>query len=156
MIYSVFTKDVALLKIKHYCTYQERCHAEVREKLRSFCLDKKEAEEIITQLIEENYVNEERFAIQFAGGKFRMKQWGKVKIKHALRQKEVSDYCINKALMQINEADYKKTIRKLSALKLKALKSIKNVFEKRKKLSDHLLQKGFERSLINEEVNMIS
>src|ERR1041384_3800157 len=100
------TKEQAFKKIKQYCAYQERCHSEVREKLYSFELYKKDVEQIISQLIEENYVNEERFAIQYAGGKFRMKQWGKVKIKHALKQKQVSEYAIKKALKEINEKDY--------------------------------------------------
>jgi regulatory protein len=73
------TKDQALDKIKYYCSYQERCHSEVKDKLYSYGLRKKEAEEIIAEMIENNYLNEERFALQFAGGKFRMKQWGRKK-----------------------------------------------------------------------------
>ena len=82
-----YSKEQALQKLRHYCAYQERCHAEVKEKLYSFGLRKQMVEESIAQLIEEDYLNEERFAIQFAGGKFRMKQWGRVKIKHELKQK---------------------------------------------------------------------
>ena len=73
-------------KIKQYCSYQERCHTEVKEKLYAFGLDREEIDPIISQLIEENYLNEERFAIQYAGGRFRLKQWGRVKIRHALKQ----------------------------------------------------------------------
>ena len=122
------SKEQALPKIKQYCTYQERCHAEVKEKLYAFGLYKKDVEQLMSQLIEENYLNEERFAIQYAGGKFRMNQWGRIKIKYALKQKQVSDYCIKKALKEINESDYKKTLQKLAEKKLKTLKKEKNIF----------------------------
>ena len=147
------TKEQALQKAKYYCAYQERCHSEVKEKLYSLGLYKKDAEELLSNLIEENYLNEERFAIQFAGGRFRIKQWGKVKIKYELRKKQVSDYCIKKALASINENEYQKTIQKLFSAKLKTLKSEKNIFIKKKKLQDHLLQKGFESTLINKLIN---
>ena len=144
------SKEQALPKIKQYCTYQERCHAEVKEKLYAFGLYKKDVEQLMSQLIEENYLNEERFAIQYAGGKFRMNQWGRIKIKYALKQKQVSDYCIKKALKEINESDYKKTLHKLAEQKLKTLKREINIFIKKKKLQDYLLQKGYERELVRE------
>ena len=143
-----FTKEEALQKAKHYCAYQERCHSEVKEKLYSFGLYKKEVEELLALLIEENYLNEERFAIQFAGGRFRIKHWGRVKIKYELKQKKVSEYCIKKALAGIDETEYKKQLQKLYEAKLKTLKSEKNIFIKKRKLSDHLMQKGYESGLI--------
>ena len=79
------TKEQGLEKIKPYCAYQERCHREVKEKLYSYGLRKAEVEEILSFLIEENYLNEERFAVQFAGGKFRIKQWGKKKIQYEFK-----------------------------------------------------------------------
>lgn len=143
-----FSKEEALQKAKQYCAYQERCHSEVKEKLYSFGLHKKEVEESLSNLIEENYLNEERFAIQYAGGKFRIKQWGRVKIKYSLKQKQVSEYCIKKALAVINETEYNKTLQKLADQKLKTLKAEKNIFIKKRKLQDHLLQKGFEINLV--------
>ena len=83
-------------------------------------------------LIAENYLNEERFAIHYAGGKFRMKHWGKNKIKQALKQKQVSDYCIKKALKEIDDTDYIKTFEKLVEQKMKTLKSEKNIFIKKR------------------------
>lgn len=142
------TPEQALQKIKHYCAYQERSHAEVKEKLYGFGLYKKEVEPILSTLIEENYLNEERFAIAYAGGHFRTKQWGRVKIKYQLKQKQVSEYCIKKALKAIDEDDYIKTLQKLFDEKLKTLKSEKNIFIKKRKLQDHLLQKGFEMDLV--------
>ncbi len=150
-----YTPEQAIPKIKNYCAYQERCHAEVRSKLYAFGLYKKEVEPIISSLITENYLNEERFAIMYAGGKFRMNQWGKVKIKQALKQKQVSDYCIKKALKEIDETDYKKTFQKLAGQKLKTVKSEKNIFIKKRKLQDFLLQKGYEMALVREEVGKI-
>jgi regulatory protein len=146
------TKEQALQKLKQYCAYQERCHSEVTGKLYDLGVHKKEHDEIIAALIEENYLNEERFAIAFAGGRFRIKQWGRVKIKYELKQKQVSEYCIKKALAAINEEDYLKTLHKLAEEKRKTLKSEKNIFIKKRKLQDYLLQKGFETQLVREVV----
>jgi regulatory protein len=143
-------REKALQKIKHYCGYQERCHAEVKEKLYGMGLWKKDVEEILSQLIEENYLNEERFAIQFAGGKFRMKRWGKVKIQYELKQKKVSEYCIKKAIREIDDDIYQQVLQKLASQKLSLLKSEKNIFIKKRKLQDYLLQKGYEVQLVNQ------
>ena len=143
-----FTPLQALPRAKHYCAYQERCHSEVKDKLYGFGLNTKEVDEIISTLIAENYINEERFAIQFSGGHFRSKKWGRVKISHALKQKQVSAYCIKKALKQIDDQEYLKVLQKHFEAKLKTLKSEKNIFIKKRKLQDHLMQKGFENDLI--------
>jgi regulatory protein len=105
-------------------------------------------ESIMSELIEQNYLNEERFAIQFAGGKFRMKQWGRVKIKYELKQKRVSEYCIKAALKEIDEEAYLKTLKKLSEEKWKTQRAEKNLFIKLRKTQDYLMQKGFEHELI--------
>lgn len=141
---------IALQKAKHYCAYQERCHMEVRDKLYSFGLHRKEVELLLTQLIEEDFLNEERFAIAYTGGHFRTKKWGKEKIKYALKQRKVSDYCIRKAMASITNTDYNKTFISVADKKLAALKNEKNSFIKKKKLKDYLQQKGFELKLINE------
>jgi regulatory protein len=153
MAFQHFTPQQSVPKIKQYCAYQERCHAEVRDKLYSFGLNKIEVEEIISGLITENYLNEERFAIHYAGGKFRMKQWGKNKIKQSLKFKQVSDYCIRKALKEIDSKEYEKTFQKLAEQKVKTLKSEKNIFVKKRKLQDFLIQKGYEKEKIREAVN---
>ena len=143
-----FTPDQALQKARQYCAYQERCHKEVKDKLYGFGLNKKEVEEILSQLIEQNYLNEERFAIQFAGGRFRIKHWGRLKIKYELKQRQASDYCIKKALASIDDDDYMRQLQKLFDEKIRTLRSEKNVFVKKRKLQDHLLQKGFEAELV--------
>jgi len=150
MGFQTFTPEQSLPKIKQYCAYQERCHSEVRDKLYSFGLRKTEVEEIISTLITQNYLNEERFAIHFAGGKFRIKQWGKIKIKQSLKLKQVSEYCIKKALKEIDSKEYQKTFQKLAELKLKTLKSERNIFIRKRKMQDFLLQKGFENEMIRE------
>jgi regulatory protein len=149
------TKDQALQKLKHFCSYQERCHSEVKEKLYSFGIRKKEQDEIIASLIEENYLNEERFAIAFTGGKFRIKQWGRVKIKYELKQKQVSDYSIKKSLKQIDENEYVKVLEKLAIEKYASLKNEIYLIRK-KKLMNYLAGKGFETELINAVVNAIT
>ena len=141
------TKEQALQKLKHYCAYQERCHAEVKEKLYNLGVWKKEHDEIIATLIEENYLNEERYAIAFAGGKFRIKQWGRVKIKYELKQKQVSEYCIKKALKQIEEEEYLKVMDGLAKKKYASLKNEQYLVRK-KKTMDYLITKGFEMDLV--------
>ena len=116
---------------------------------------KNEAELLLSQLIEEGYLNEERFAIQFAGGKFRIKQWGKKKIEQGLKEKQVSSYCIKKAMAQIDDEAYHKTLQYLCAKKWEQLKGEKNIFIKKRKLQDYLLQKGYEYELVKEAVNNV-
>lgn len=141
------TKEQALQKLKHYCAYQERCHSEVREKLYSLGVWKKDHDEIIASLIEEDYLSEERFAIAFAGGKFRVKQWGRVKIKYELKQKQVSEYSIKKALKQIDEDEYNKVLKKLAGEKYAALKKEQYLVRK-KKTMDYLIGRGYEMDLV--------
>lgn len=148
--------DKAWQKIKHYCAYQERNHAEVKQKLYGYGLYKQEVEQLLSQLIDENYLNEERFAIAFAGGRFRMKQWGKTKITFELKQKKISDYCIKKALAQIDATDYAATLQKLATEKWEQLKGEGNIFTKRSKLQNYLMSKGYEYHLIAEMVQRLS
>lgn len=147
------TKEQALQKLRHYCGYQERSHAEVKTKLYELGVRKAEHDEIISTLIEEDYLNEERFALAFAGGKFRMKQWGRVKIKYELKLKQVSEYSIKKALKQIDENAYKKTLKELYEEKWNSLKGEQNRYIKLTKTRDYLLQKGYEPELIMVLIN---
>jgi len=142
------TPEQAFQKAKHFCAYQERCHQEVKDKLYSFGLWKKDVEELIARLIEENYLNEERFAIQFAGGRFRMKQWGRVKIRYELKQRQIGEYNIKKALAAIPEDDYGKTLDRLAERKTETLQEEENILARRRKLHDYLMQKGYEPDLV--------
>ena len=145
--------EQAFRKIKHYCAYAERSHSETKQKLYSFGLFKNEVELLMSQLVEENYLNEERYAIAFAGGHFRMKQWGRTKIKYELKLKGVSEYCIKKALAAIPAEDYQKTFQKLAETKLCDLKGEQNIFTKKKKLQNYLAGKGYEFEMISLFIN---
>lgn len=147
--------EQAYEKAKYYCAYQERCHRETKEKLYSFGIRKEQVELLLSRLIEEGYLNEERFSIQFAGGKFRMKQWGKKKIEQRLKEKQVSNYCIKKALAQISDEDYEHTLKKMATQKWELLKGEKNIFIKTHKLQDYLLQKGYEYEWVKEIIKNI-
>ncbi len=149
-----YTPLQALQKIKHFCSYQERCHAEVKEKLYSFGLYKNEVDLLMSQLIEEDYLNEQRFAEQFTGGKFRTKQWGRVKITYELKQKRIGEYIIKKAMKCINEADYKETLQKLATAKWQLLKN-EQYINRQVKTSNYLMQKGYEFNLISEAIAKI-
>ena len=151
---STLTKEQALQKLRHYCAYQERCHSEVKEKLYSFGLGKNDAEEALSTLIEENYLNEERFAAQFAGGRFRMKQWGRVKIRYELKQKQVGEYSIKKALAAIEEEDYCRTLERLATDKWEELKG-ETGFARHGKLKDFLTRKGYETDSIHQAIKAI-
>src|SRR5437762_6133679 len=85
------TKDQALQKLRHYCRYQERCHSEVKNKLFELGVDKNEQDEMIIELVEEDYLDEERFALAFTTGRFKIKQWGRKKIQYALKEKMVNE-----------------------------------------------------------------
>lgn len=147
------TPQQAHQKIKHFCAYQERCHSEVKEKLYGYGLRKSEVEQLLSQLIEEDYLNEERFAEQFAGGRFRMKKWGRVKIRYELKQRQVSEYCIRKGMKVIDEDDYLLTLQHLFEQKSRELKGEKNLFIRKRKLQGYLLQKGYETDYIRELLN---
>ncbi len=145
-----------LEKIKHYCAYQERCHSEVRNKLLEMNVYGEELEDYISILITENFLNEERFACSYASGKFNVKQWGRNKIKYHLRGKQISAYLVQKALQEIDEAEYAAVLEKLAQRKFDTLKSEKNKFILMQKVSHYLLQKGFEHELVNTVVRQIA
>lgn len=144
------TPQQALKKLQQYCAYSERCHADVVNKLYELGVWKKEHDAIIASLIEENYLNEERFAKAFAGGHFRNKKWGRTKIRSELVKKQVSPYCIKAGMKEIDEDDYSATLAALFHQKWNSLKSEKNRFIKMKKTQAYLMQKGFEADLIND------
>jgi regulatory protein len=136
-------KEQAIQRIRHYCAYQERAQQEVRDKLYELGMTMDEVEEIMSDLIAENFLNEERFATQFAGGHFRIKGWGKVKIQHALQQKRVSSYNIKIGLKAIDEDAYLKTLQQLASKKWNSLKDERGLSRMAKTYA-FLHQRGFE------------
>ena len=151
------TKEQAYQKLKHYCAYQDRCHSEVKNKAYSFGLRKPDVEELTSKLIEENCLNEERFAKAFAGGKFRIKQWGRIKIRSELKNKQISYYCIAAALDEIDDLKYKETLHKLAVKRWNSIKGAgTNLFVKMTKTRDHLLLKGYEANLVAIEIKALT
>jgi len=139
-----------LKKACSYCIYQERTQGEVREKLKSWGVSRDASEEIIAWLITENFINESRFARQFAGGKFRVKKWGRKKIIYELKARGISPNCIRDALQAIDDDEYFTTLRGLAAKKAESLAPESDPFMIRKKVSTYLLMKGYEPEHIRE------
>lgn len=145
--------DEALFKLQAYCAYQERCHYEVRRKLIDLGIYGDDIDQITATLIEDNYLNEMRFAEAYVGGKFRIKKWGKYKIKRELKYKKVSEYCIKKAIKsEISDKDYYSTLVYVLEKKDRLLKE-PNHYKRKQKLAKYALTKGFESAFIWELIN---
>jgi regulatory protein len=142
-----YSPQEAREKIKRYCAYQERAHQEVRIKLYEYGLYKSDVEEILVDLITEGFLNEERFAKAFAGGKFRMKKWGRLKITHALESKGLTPNCIRAGLTEIDQEDYEQTLKDLLIKKTNEVDA-DNIYTKRDKLSKAAILKGYEPELV--------
>ncbi|QZK89165.1 RecX family transcriptional regulator [Flavobacterium sp. CHNK8] len=147
----VFSIKEAIKKIEHYCAYQERCHDEVVQKLRTMKMDSDEIDIIIVKLIQDNFLNESRFACSFARGKHRIKFWGKNRIVNELKFRNIGQYNINLALKEISNEEYLDTFEKIAIRNWDSIKET-NLQKKRKKFCDYLLRKGFESNLIYEKV----
>ncbi len=144
-------KVTALKKLQRYCAYQDRCHQEVRKKLIDLGVYGLDLENVITELIAENFLNEERFACSYARGKFRMKKWGRIRIRQELKQRRISDYCIRKAMKEIEEDDYRKALKALLKKKDNEKKE-KNLFKLRATIAAYAIRKGYESKLVWELV----
>ena len=142
-------KKAALLKAEHYCAYQERSQQEVRDKLYEMGLWSNDVEELIAELIQTNFLNEERFALAYVSGKFKIKKWGKIKIKQGLKLKKVPDKMILNALKTIDYEDYLETIAMIAEKKA-SLITEKDPYKRKYKLVSYLMSRGFETDLVNE------
>ena len=147
-----YTLKEATKKLEGYCAYQERCHQEVNQKLREMGMIPEAIDQIITHLIKENYLNEERFAQSFARGKFNIKKWGKNRISNELEQRHISKYNIKTALREINDETYLDTLAALAEKRLEAIKEA-NKQKRRKKLADYLLYRGWESHLVYAKIS---
>lgn len=134
-------------KIRHYCAYQERSHQEARKKLYEYGLYSADVEALISQLITDGFLNEERYAKAFAGGKFRIKKWGKLKIIHDLEMKGVNKNCLRIALKEISDEEYLGTLQEVLEKKF-ALLEKENLFVRKDKAAKYAIQKGFEPELV--------
>ena len=146
------SKADALAKLQAYCAYQERSHQEVRSKLLDLGIYGDDLEEIMSDLIQENFLNEERYARSFARGKFRIKKWGRTRILQELKQRKISDYCLRKAMTEIEEDVYARTLREVLEKKAGLLKE-KDVYKRKNKLAQYGISRGFESNLVWEVVN---
>jgi len=141
------TDEEVYKKISRYCNFSERCHLDVRLKLASWKVYGMQQEEMLVRLIDENLLNEQRYASAFASGKFRINHWGKYKIHLALKQKQISDYCIRKALEAIDPAEYAEKVDYLIK-KRRSLYPSQNDSE----LTTYLIGKGYETELITQKI----
>ena len=142
-------EKVALAKAEHYCAYQERSQQEVRDKLYEWGLWTDAVENIISQLISGNFLNEERFAKAYTKGKFNQKGWGKIKIKQGLKLKKVPDVLVKKALQTIDPDDYLQVLDKVIRKKAATITE-KDPYKRRYKLQQYALSRGYEADLITD------
>lgn len=147
-----YTVQEALQKLSRYCVYQDRCHQEVEQKLKAMNMIPEARAQIISELIKQDFLNEERFAMSYVRGKFNQKGWGRIRLKQELKRRQITDYLIRKALKQIKESDYLKQLSNLASKKYKQLGK-DNSWAAKTKLKNHLLYKGYELHLILEEIN---
>lgn len=147
-----YTFEEIKQKVVNYCVYQDRCHAEVEQKMRDFLLIPEAKDEIFLFLIKENYLNEERFTRSYIRGKFYIKHWGRNKIRMNLKQKGINEKLISSSMDEIHEEDYDKTVMKLFENYFATQKGL-NDYQKKTKTIRHLLSKGFEYEVISELIN---
>jgi regulatory protein len=143
-----YSPAVALQKLRKYCAYQERCHQEVKQKLYSWYMYGSDVDQLVAQIIDEGFLNEERFAKALAGGKFRQKGWGKQKIVNTLRQKGISPYLITSSLKEIETSDYEKKLEQLLIKKQPTLKKEDSILAQKQKLVRFAMGKGYESELV--------
>lgn len=149
-----YTLEQALSKLQKYCTYQDRCHIEVERKLTEMRIIPQAKEHIIMSLIDGDYLNEERFTLAFVKGKFKIKKWGRIRLKAELEKRKISKYLIESALKQISEKDYLFTFEELANRKANSIKA-NSILLKKKKLADYLIYRGWESNLVYKKVNQL-
>ncbi len=147
-----YSVQEATKKLERYCAYQERCHKEVIDKLREMRMIPEAIDQIVGHLIQENYLNEERFAKSFARGKFNIKKWGKNRIVRELQLRDISAFNIKSALKEITSDVYMITLDELAQKRLDAIKE-SNPQKRKKKLADYLLYRGWESHLVYDKIN---
>lgn len=143
----VYDLQIAKEKIQAYCAYQERCHQDVIKKLKSWGLIPDVVDILLGELMQHNFLNEERFSRSFARGKFRIKKWGRIKIRMELKKKGVYSKCIDIALQEIDANDYYSMLKEL-LLKKSVLEKETHLFKRKAKLTRYLVSRGFEYDLI--------
>ncbi len=146
--HKAFSLEEAIKAMEHYCAYQERCHREVSDKLKSMNMIPQAIDTIMVHLIERDFLNETRFAMSFTRGKFRTKKWGRIRIKSELSKRNISNFNIKKGLEEIDSQDYFNVFHILAEKKWASLSSETNILKKKRKLADYLLYRGWEHQLV--------
>ncbi len=146
-----YTLDQTKKKMEYYCSYQERCHQEVENKLKSMHLIGEVKDLVMLHLLKNNFLNEERFSKAFASGKFNIKKWGKQRITRELEFRNITPYNIAVALQEIDDDEYLKVFNELALKKFLMIKETDR-YKKRKKLADYLLYRGWESSLVYNKI----
>ena len=149
------TKDEALLLMQKFCAIQDRCQSEIRTRLIEHQVYGDDLEEVIADLISDDFINEERFAKAYVRGKFRIKKWGKIKITQELKFRRISDYSIRKGMQEIEYDDYLETLKSLLEKKQSTLR-VSNQWDKLKKLTAFATQKGYEYEVIKEVLSTLN
>lgn len=147
-----YTVDEAKRKLESFCAYQERCHKEVVAKLQSMRMIPLAIDNVVVHLIQNGFLNEERFAKSFVRGKFNHKNWGKTRIRRELKLRDISEYNIKIGLQEIDETEYLVAFDRLATKKQSQIKET-NVGKAKKKLADYLLYRGWESHLVYEKIN---
>ncbi len=148
------TPDQVLDKMARYCAYQERCVKDVREKLKTFDIAQEAKDEILDYLLDNRFVNDERYAKSFVRGKVNQSGWGLNKIRFHLLQKGIDKDIIDEALGQTDDETYRQRLIDILKAKAKTVKAGTD-FEKKRKLAAYAMQKGFEGSLVWEVVKSL-
>lgn len=154
-MHKTYTVEEAKRKLEQYCAYQDRCHAEVLQKLKSMNMISQACDVIITHLIEHNFLNEERFAKSFARGKFRIKNWGRIRIKNELKVRDITRFNLEAALKEIPDGEYLEAFHSLAEKQWDNIRET-NIQKKKKKLFDFLIRKGFESNLIYDKLSELA
>lgn len=150
-----YTLEEARSKLQRYCSYQERCHQEVYQKLKSLHMIPQAIDDIIVSLINDNYLNETRFAQSFVRGKFHIKKWGKNRLQLELKKKDISKMNVKLAISEIDEGEYLETFHKLAEKKWAQLEGQKDIVKK-KKLADYLFYRGWESQLVYDKIRELT
>lgn len=150
--HKTYTVDEAQKRLEHYCAYQERCHKEVVQKLYDMRMIPEARDKIVVHLLDQNFLNEERFAKAFVRGKFRIKKWGKQRLQRELKQRNIHKNIISIALKEINNNAYYDAFNALAEKKLATIRE-SNLQKKKKKLADYLLYRGWESHMVYDKVN---
>ena len=149
-----YTLDEAKARLEVYCAYQERCHKEVTDKLREMRMIPEAIDVIVVHLIENNYLNEERFVNAFVRGKFRIKKWGKRRLILELKRKDIQMNLIQLAINNLSDQEYRDTLDELARKKTESIGGL-NTNKNKKKLIDYLLYRGWESHLVYDKVNQL-